>query len=996
MKYPGYKLATITNLLSTVIFFSFLLCGNAFGQKYNFINYSVENGLLQSQVTCIIQDNDNELWIGTNGGLSRFDGSSFVNYEKSKGLISNFITSLACDTTGNIWIGTTKGLVKYDGLRFHNYFPLGKDQQNLILKVVADRQNNIWVWANDLALYRLQNNRFVKQQNTDTVFDMTLNTSSDLMLATRTGIQYRANNRWDTLPAASPKGEKVIVVKLLQDNRDNSILCYTNKGLYQLNDGKLVPFNITFPKTNAGGMINTSLFTDSRGDIWMNLNDGGVWQWHDKQWKHFTYKNGLTDDAVTSFYEDREGNVWIGTDGAGLYRYGGSYFTYYDRSNGLMSPSITSIAQSRKNNKVYFTTHDHELYTFNGNGEPEKIKISNNNAEISNLVADSKGAIWMDIVGKGIGSYDGSSLHILPSKNNAASRLPISSVLGISGQSIWVWKPIKGLLQVENNTIQPVPLKLNGASCLVNIGKDSLLIGSLYNIFLYHTATHQFDTLYRSVNAVCAAADNEKIFVGTDDRGLLYWDKQRHKLHNISMNDGLSSNFIYNILIENGNNIWLGTGRGIDRITFTGATFSIRHFGKSDGLTGVESNTNASLKDNEGFLWFGTTQGLYRFDPKLISSSRYQPVVVIQSVKLFSKDIPANIADSIIPYENIPYDPHFAPGQNHITFTFKGIYLSNPEKVKYRYRLIGSEKNYTETQQNSIVFSSLPPGDYVFKVWASDADGHWYSNAASYPFTIKAPFYQTLWFRISAALFLIGILLLIVYLRNRQKAKRIAWEQRLREEEQERVRQKTAEDFHDEIGNKITRINLLTTVAQKKLQGDDKDDIKSLLAQIKQNAGLLYNGSKDIIWSLQPQSDFLDEILLRMQQAANDLIQGTSLNFHYRSVNAENLDMHRKLPIDNSRNLMMIFKEIINNTAKHAGASDIYFTATMSAAGLMLEWRDDGNGFDTKTESAGNGMNNIRNRAKRIGAYLNLKSDIGSGTLITLVLPWDAKRGQKM
>ena len=256
-----------------------------------------------------------------------------------------------------------------------------------------------------------------------------------------------------------------------------------------------------------------------------------------------------------------------------------------------------------------------------------------------------------------------------------------------------------------------------------------------------------------------------------------------------------------------------------------------------------------------------------------------------------------------------------------------------------------------------------------------------------YPFTIKAPFYASWWFRLLSAAFIIGIIGFVIYWRNRIKTNRARWEQRLREEEQAIIRQKTAEDFHDEIGNKLTRINLLTTIAEGKLNHADKAT-QELLQQIKQHATSLYLGSKDIIWSLQPESDYLDEIITRIHTVIEDMLRNTDIKFQHKIINPEQLLLHKKMPVDYSRNLIMIFKELVNNAVKYAHAQHITFEVFVHQVTIDFLFKDDGIGYDSSQEQSGNGLKNIKNRVARIHAQMDTESGIGAGTTTHLIVKY--------
>lgn len=205
---------------------------------------------------------------------------------------------------------------------------------------------------------------------------------------------------------------------------------------------------------------------------------------------------------------------------------------------------------------------------------------------------------------------------------------------------------------------------------------------------------------------------------------------------------------------------------------------------------------------------------------------------------------------------------------------------------------------------------------------------------------------------------------------------------RLRREEQAKVRERTAEDFHDEVGNTLTRINVLTNVLKSKV-GTAVPDAARLIGQIQDNTGRLYQGTRDILWSLKPSNDNLYEILHRIRDFGTELFSDTPVKFSFTGTD-ERWRGYR-LPLDMSRNLTMIFKEALNNALKYSGATEVTLEAILDASDkLTLKLRDNGKGFDAETVQRGHGLANIRSRAGRLGGIVDMHSEPGSGTAITL------------
>lgn len=964
-------------MLLGVLFFMYQ---QASGQKYNFIPYGVAEGLAQSQPTCFAQTAEGLLFIGTYGGVSQFDGSNFVNYNKSNGLPHNAVMSIAADNKYNLWIGTSNGISRFNGRRFINFYPGGESRENVVAALAIAGGNSVWALVTN-QLFCLKGNHFIKAfDRTDTTVCMTTDPTGNLwVFRYPDGIFVWNGASWHK-EIDTHSDRNMVIYKMTFGPFSGTLYCITSRGLKIPDKGKLVAPE--WWKEQSERIFPTSVLEDSKGNIWIAGNDGGALFYNKKQWIHYTYENGFSNEIVTAFFEDKEGNIWLATNGSGIFRFAGNSFTYYDRNSGFSSPSIMSIAQ-RPTGDLFFTGGNNGLFRMH-EGKLSQVKLPAHFSKINTLYCDNKGFLWIGTDVGGLWTYDGARLRQFPQNKDA----PIFGIVYIYPDSNALWvAALTGLFRITGSGAERAPIA-HSVYSVERIGNDSLLIGTVNGAYIYHPDLKKMENqpLLPNSTVLCLAADKRNVYIGTDDRGVVVWRRGQKKLLALNQDSGLSCNYVYSLLKDRNNNIWVGTGCGIDKISISGAHFSIKSFGASEGLQGLESNANASFEDVGGNLWFGTNKGVFRYNPFAAPETDIisVPEVILQSVKLFSRDMESRrYSDSLLPFHDIPYNPILPPNQNNLTFSFKGICLSNPDQIRYRYQLVGIDKSFTETSQTTVIYPNLPPGDYIFKIWASDALGHWHSNALSYPFTINTPFYKTWYFRLGMILLLLGLFLGAVYWRNRMKSARLQWEQKLREEEQDRVRQKTAEDFHDEIGNKLTRINLLASVAQSKLR-QSPEDIPNMLSQIQKNVTSLYNGSKDIIWSLQPQSDFLDEIVFRIRKNTEEMLRDSGIQFGYH--HERDPVFHIKLPVDYSRNLIMIFKEAINNIVKHSQAKEVQLTTYGNGRSFTFMLHDDGTGFDPGMPGAGNGLQNMKNRAERIKSDLLIKKAEQGGMMLRLDL----------
>jgi signal transduction histidine kinase len=451
----------------------------------------------------------------------------------------------------------------------------------------------------------------------------------------------------------------------------------------------------------------------------------------------------------------------------------------------------------------------------------------------------------------------------------------------------------------------------------------------------------------------------------------------------------LNADFVYSAITDNQRRIWLGTGRGINKIDFDTATGAVQISSLSipGDISSAECNQGAAVYDDQKNLWFGTVSGLFKYVQDSEMKKTYLPPVVLQEVEVFSREIPSDrytgLSDS---WYKIPKNLNLPHNENHLTFSFRCPSYLNNESILYQYQMEGLEKSYSAlTTNHFVVYPALPPGHYTFRARAY-LNGVGYSkNNVEFSFDIKAAFYQTAYFKILLLVFITGLILWIQWIRIRMRVKRLNHIEEVKREENIQVRQTASEDFHDEVGNSLTRIQVLTDVLHTKL-GSGHEEEKRIIGQIKENVSGLYQGTRDILWALNPESDFMMEIGQRLQSLGIDVFQDTGICFTYENLlgDAENV----KLPGNYNRNIMMIFKEAMSNSLKHSQATHVRLKIQKTdLPEILIQLSDDGIGFNSLYIKKGHGFQNMQKRANRIKAILSLTSVPGNGTRYDLNIP---------
>jgi len=952
-------------------------------QRVPFYNISIEDGLLQSQPGCMVQDMYGHLWVGTLGGLSRFDGQTFTNYTIRDGLASNVIHALATDTQGNIWIGSPAGVTRFDGRQmqhftFHTSDNPGANNVTTI-RIAAD--GAAWCLAAG-KVYAIREGKSAAFNLPDSIIITSLLPDGNaLWLATTKGRLLRfENGRWQSLSLPDARSRHYII-RLYKD-RGNRIWILTNAGLYRVSGDTIVAHTVNGRSFDAFPPL-LCMTENAGGSYWIGTGSGVI-RFNDSSIQYYNKRNGLSNNNFPDILADREGNIWLASDGQGLFRFSGALFTGLDESMGLPSSQVMSIAATR-NGRLYLGTYDAGLYEYS-NGEISRVPFPDNVRRMTTTLAVRNGyEIWIGTRGAGLWRYSGGSFKPFIAPGN---RLPSNFVVTLytdSRSRLWIGYT-NGAAVYEQDSFRVLPLEASSVKSFLQIGRDSMLIATNNGIKLLDgndLYPYVTNTVADNAQPQCFTMRGGELWIGTSDNGIIRYNPATRQATVYDKSNGLRSDFIYNITTDRKGNIWAGTGDGIHRISFAEQTPVIYVYGKGQGVTGLESNHNAVCKMPDGSIWFGTTNGALHYNPAARLTRAVPISIVMQSVKVFGENITdTSWYDSTDAWYRVPYHLRLPYRRNNITFNFHAVSLSGNGQLRYRYHIKGLEAPWSNwSSVTAVTYSALPPGRYDFIVQCVTDDNEAVKEL-HYPFEIIAPFHKTNLFRliILAGCILLGILL--QHIASRRKQNRQKLRERLRREEQSKVRERTAEDFHDEVGNKLTRINVLANVLKTKV-GNPSPDTYRLIEQIQENTMQLYSGTKDILWSLKPSNDNLYEILHRIRDVGVELFQDTEVEFVFTGAD-ERMKQFR-LPLDVSRNLIMIFKEAMNNCLKYAAATEVRMEVSLKERDvLQVRLRDNGQGFDMHYVRKGHGIRNMQVRAERIQGKLYIDAQPGAGTIITL------------
>jgi signal transduction histidine kinase len=418
--------------------------------------------------------------------------------------------------------------------------------------------------------------------------------------------------------------------------------------------------------------------------------------------------------------------------------------------------------------------------------------------------------------------------------------------------------------------------------------------------------------------------------------------------------EGLSSNGIYCVTEDEFGRIYIGSGRGLDRLNPD--TGQIENFTTVDGLP--NSDVQVAYRDRKNALWFTTSNGLARFQPEP-ARQRKPPTVLITGLQVNGIAQAVSIlGETSIPEFNLDSD------QRQVNIEFIGLGATLGEKLRYEYRLTGGD--WIQTNERTVNFANLSSGSYRFEIRAVTADRIVSQTPAVISFRIATPLWQRWWF-----IALITILIAsAVYLIYRNRLARLL--------ELERMRTRIATDLHDDIGANLTRISLLSEIA-KQANGNGK-----MLSSIADIARESVGSMNDIVWAISPEHDSLLDLTRRMRQHAEEVFTFREINLQF---NAPSSDSDLKLSVGVRRDLLLIFKEAVNNAARHSDCSQVKIEFRAENSVLSLHIKDNGKGIDLSLETEGQGLRSMTRRASSLGGKLKVDSHAGEGTSVEFELP---------
>ena len=955
-------------MLRFILFiFCFLSIHNVYAQKLSYKNYTTKNGLAHDITYQIIQDNKGFIWIGTDDGLSKFNGTSFKNYSYENGLKSNYVIDIIEDKPNEFLIATWgAGLhyLKNDSI----YKPKIKNDDLIRIQKIYKLNDSLIYGTSAYHGFMLYN---TKQKTLTKHVLIKKNEKTNISLAPPKKavkhIQYISNQKKNNNTLYLFSSEKKFPKK-------------TNlKGLYTLKNLKIKKSSYPFLNNIKVHAINSDknfFYAASQNKIFsfknkqlinrmsLPIKNEVIFNLKVKQHKfYFTTYNSIDGSRkmyiynqkknilvniskklnitnfISDFLLDNNSNLWITTYGQGVYYLPNHLSTFFNNTTF----SSSDLKDIKKVNNFLFISTPNTLYKFENDIIKNQKKLSFH-SERFQINKQSKKIEF---------------IHIKKLK----SQVNISD-----------FKIITKLSKKFYFTQDSITVQLSRNFAIFSKNGKTILKKSIHNKDSYLDK---------------ALLHNGKIYAIYNKLGIAILDlKNTEKITWWNKKNKFFTNRFKGIVVKN-NIIWLASDIGIIKITGHNKT----RYTTKNGL--LSNHINDLTFDSHGVLWAATQKGLnvlnedyfYTIDDNLGQKSSFTTKIIEHNNHIY---VTGN--NGLFKFKNIiPFSPKsntkLLITQNKSNFVLHTVNYINPESIEIEYQL--NDNSWTKTNSEKLKFQNSKQGKYFLKFRHKDNLSNW-KNSKTYHFKISYPWHQQTWFYVLITFIILGIVTLLLFIglqksnKKNDELKRSIKEKEKLQNDLKEVRKNVARDFHDELGNMLASISITSNLLTDDAYIKNKESQEKKIHQIKKDADYLYNGMKDFVWALDHKNDDLHQLQIYLNDFGENLFENSNISF-YSSHNIS--DDKTILPFYWSKQLVLIFKEAMTNTLKHSIASKVTLNFELISSDLKITLKDNGKGFNMNSLKRINGIKNMKFRTKS----LNQKISINTKNGVTIIFMGNLK-----
>lgn len=952
--------------------------------NYLIRNWTTADGLPENTVRAIIETRDGYLWMGTANGLARFDGVRFTSFDAANTpeFFSANIAELAEDPQGGLWIRSGRGTFRLHEGHFES---MPRPGDGALWNFVSDAKGDLWMRAGfDRGLVRWTGEKLEMVRTPDgptNIFHICAAAEGGLWIAAGNGL-------WSWRDGQARKEAEGRTPELIATSQGRLWGVVDEVQLVVLDQGRWSPV------TDFGGERCSTLWTAANGDVWIGAGSRNrAFRWRNGRLVEINSAQGLEGNRTICFAEDREGNVWAGMNNAGLYRFREKRVRVYNRDDGFQGLYISSVTEDAGGtvlaNVMGWTMHRFESNRF------APLQFDGSCGPFENptaLVPAGAGGVWA-------GTYDGALARVVDRcvVERIGSDAGTRALFIDRDGGLWRGTRSAGVEHFSGTNITRYTthegLSFNDVYCFAQDRSGALWVGTEQDLNRIQGGTiTRFGTTNglgsRFVMALCVDSRGT-LWAGTLGGGLSGWNGSRFLT--LTSHEGLADDAVQQLIEDDHQHLWIGTRAGLMRVSLDhlhdfmhgrARVIAGTLVGRNEGLVRPDCWTEyqpAGIKARDGRLWVGTSSGLTLIDPRQFSKRAVPPIVYIEGLTVDGKwrsEIGNSKSVIVVP-----------SGSQRLEMRYTGLSPSEPELVRFRYRLQGYDRDWVEAGRTRFAsYARVPPGRYDFQVRAMNNDGVWNETGATVGLVVEPAFWQRAWFRGALALVFAGIMFAgyrtrISQLERRRRAQEAFSRQLIDSQEQERKR--IAGELHDSLGQNLLVIKNRASLALT--QRNDPDKMAEQVSEVSAMTSAAIREVREIAQNLRPFQ--IDELGLTESIASMVRKVGDASGIEFRT---QLDDIDHALPPEFEINFYRILQECLNNVAKHSQAKTASIVLRREQHSLQLKVQDEGCGFTTRDahpEGRGFGFKNITERARTMGGEARVESSPGEGTRVDVVIP---------
>jgi signal transduction histidine kinase/ligand-binding sensor domain-containing protein len=950
--------------------------------------WTVREGFFKGSIYAIAQTPDGYLWIGTEFGLDRFDGVRSIAWQPPKGehLPAGRIRSLLAGRDGRLWIGTDQGLASWKDGKLTQYAELaGK----FVLSILEDHESTVWaaawgVGSTDGRLCTIRDGR-VQCHGDDGRFSNGI----DGLYEDRGGKLWAGSvdGVWRWRPEPAKFFPMPIVTSSFAEGDGGELFITTLDGIKTLVNEQAGPYLV-----RAAGQQSRfgKLLRDRDGGLWVGTYDGGLLHVHQGRTDRFTNSDGLSDDGVLCLFEDREGSIWVGTRN-GLDRFREFAVPAITAKQGLSNSYVGSILHARDGSMWLGTLNGLDRWN---NGDVRVYGTRNGlpDSHVLSVFEDQAGRIWVS-TRRGVAYLERGRFVRVPEVSSGS----VLCMVGDTAGDIWI-SDQRTLYHLHGQTVvEEIPwIKLGHKDFAWTILPDSVRGGLWLGFRQGGVAYYKDHSLRLSYGTEQGFGDGQVSGLKLDDDGTI-WAATGDGLNlirsghtfRLSSANGLPCDMVHWVVEDNDHFFWLYTACGLVRVTRSELegwvadpkkTVSTTILDNADGVRSsiVPTDGNPMVaKSSDGKIWFLPKDGVSVIDPHLLRVNDLPPPVQIERITADGKVFDAGNGvqlSRLVRYVDIDYT---------------ALSLVVPEKVRFRVKLEGEDKDWRElVNVRRVSYTNLGPKHYRFLVKACNNSGVWNEQGAALDFVIPPAWYQTNWFLALCVAAFLALLWALYQYRLHQLAQQ--FNMRLEERVGERTR--IARDLHDTLLQSFHGVLLyfqtgINQLPERPVEPRIAEARKTLEKAAHQAKQAIVEG-REAIQGLRSSVVEKNDLALAMRTLGEELAAEANSTAFQVHVEGTPRDLHPILRDEVYR----ITGEGIRNAFRHADAKQIEVEIRYDERQLRLRVRDDGKGIDPKLLSDDGreghfGLRGMRERAKLIGGKLTVWSELDAGTEVELSIP---------